>query len=127
MKRIINAYEGTCKNCHNYGKLATVNEDSTELSVCYRCGEIILKQTFDSRAYIKELLESGMDGADAVAEVLTDKLYETYDWMEDVDVEALAGLLVKSLYDDVAFEVKAEAQEATDFIREREALRIGAW
>ncbi len=125
MKQITNVYENTCNNCHNYGRITTLNKHDTELSVCYHCGNIIHKQAFDSRAYINDLVEDGIDDEWEIVNILTEKLCEVYECLDEIDVDALAGLLVKNLYDEIKFEVEAEAADNTERIHEREAARIG--
>lgn len=119
MTKVINNYTGVCKNCHKFDQIHTQTDDGCEMLVCYSCGKVEFRKELDALSFITELIEDGIDKKDEILEVLVGKLADYYDQLDFVDVEALAGLLVKYLYDEAMFRAEADKQEAEENEAER--------
>lgn len=119
MTKVINSYTGLCKSCHKCEQIHSLTDDNSEMAVCYACGKVEFKNEFDALKFITELIEDGIEKEDEIAEVLTSKLSDHYGHLDFVDVESLAGLLVKSLYDEAVFRAEANKQAAEENEAER--------
>lgn len=114
----LNAYIGTCKQCHECGAAHTISNTGEELSICYKCGALILNKKFDTLRFLTQLVHDGVTTDDGLKEQLEQQLNEVYSWLDWCDIEILAQMLVKSLADEARFNARAEDEEATEDYRE---------
>lgn len=106
----INVEESTCKHCHKYGKITTIDSEANEFEVCYNCGQVALRQPFNARDFLLKIVRKYGDDRKFALEQLENALTEKYGWLSMPDIEMLASLMVQNLYDDVNFEILAERQ-----------------
>ncbi len=124
----VNASLVTCEHCSKERAAAvTQYENGDEFTVCHCCGKVEAKRKFEALDYIVGLMRDGITSEAKIAECLTDKISEEYDWLDDVDIEQLAKLLVRELHDKAMFDYMAEAQDDAESAREFREARAGRY
>lgn len=119
-------YPVECPRCHSTNSLLT-QDDCKEFKVCYHCGYIEADTGFDVTEFLVELIHDGINRDREMAEVLTDEIRDRFDWLEFVDAELLAKMMVESLGDDARFRAEAEDEEAQEFYREKLEASMGMY
>lgn len=107
-----------CRHCHTDNLYFTQDDSGCDFSVCHHCGYIEARRSFNALDYIVQLIHDDITKENEIVEILTDKLSDEYDWLEFLDVELMAKLLVKELYDEARLTAEAEDNEITDYLRE---------
>lgn len=120
----VNARLTTCEQCSKDRSLAVSQyENGDEFAVCYGCGKVIAKHRFDAQDYILDLMRDGITGESEIADNLANKLHDEYACLGGADVDSLAKLMTRELYDKAMFECQAEARDQEEESREfREAM-----
>lgn len=124
---ITNGHVTTCPHCNHHDWAVTQDNAGKEFAVCYHCGAVEAKQKFDALRYLTNLMHDGVEKPDELVEVLNDKIGDVYYWLDGVDVELLAKMLMQTLYDEAKFTAMAENQEAYEMEAERREAIVGAY
>lgn len=124
----VNASLVTCEHCSEERACAvTQYENGDEFTICHCCGKVEAKRKFEALDYIIGIMRDGVTSETEIAECLTYKISEEYDWLDGVDIELLAKNLVHELYDKATFDYIGEAQEATEDEREFRESKAGRY
>lgn len=107
-----------CDRCHTDGLYITQDDQGRELAICHHCGAVEARRNFNALDYIVGLIHDDITKEDDIAEILADKLGDEYYWLEFMDVELIAKLLVKEFYDEAMFQAKSEDTEVADYCQE---------
>lgn len=119
-------YPVECPRCHSINSLLT-QEDCKEFKVCYHCGYVETDTKFDVTEFLVELAHNGINRDGEMAEVLTDEIHDRFDWLDFLDAELLAKMMVKSLAEAARFRAEAEDQEAAEFYHEKLEAAMGTY
>lgn len=122
---IINTH--TCEHCGCFDQIRSSDSAERELRVCHCCGRISLVNQFDAKEFLVGLIHEDITRESVLTELLTEKLAEVYSNLDFLDVDHLAKLLMRELYDEATFIVRAEDDEAVEYCRERAEAMIGAY
>lgn len=120
----VKVYQCECPKCHSTNSFISEKE-SEGFKVCYQCGHVELDTEFEVTDFLVDLVHYGINRDSEMEEVLTDKLAEEYSWLEFIDAELLAKLMVNNLADVARFRAEAEDQEAAEFYHEKLEAAIG--
>ncbi len=126
MKKVI-AHKMQCKKCGAYDVYSSTDSEDKEFSVCYHCGNTMLNKKFDAKEYLCQLMHEGIEDEEELAESLSETLGTEYGWLDFIDVELLAKLLVQNLYEEAKFIVWAEDEDAHEYERERQEAMMGVY
>lgn len=124
----VNARLTTCEHCsEERARAVSQYGNGDEFAVCYECGKVVAKRTFDALDFIVSLMHEGITKETEIVECLIDKLSDEYYWLDSIEVETLAGLMVRGLYDKANFEYMAEAQDQAEEAREFREAMVGRY
>lgn len=131
MRKLVNYWHGRCQNCNEEATSNHMDQDGSVVTICSHCGAVRFQQDLDIRRFMIDAIHEGVEGKDAMLEVLLDHLEMKMSWMEVDDLDSLAKILVDEQYDNAVFDAMAEDQEATEICQEREQAladaQAGRW
>ncbi len=116
MNNSLIAHVCTCTHCGSSDHIVSSDDAEKEFSVCYHCGKLELVRKFDAKSFLVDQIRAGITDKDILSEMVEEELGMRYGNLDFIDLEAMAGILVRNLYLEAKFIAAAEAEESKEYL-----------